>query len=150
MRYGGADYDTGSGSIRQACLAEDEVDGFGVSDTPKPQALDVRFLIVLFNCRLARCRAPDRTGGTDMGTSITVRNIDPGDKSWLQREARQTGVSTEEFVRRLIHEKRNKTERRPKPSEAFARHFGEDHGVELSPLVRCGYKPLASSGEEQT
>ena len=38
-----------------------------------------------------------------MGTSITVRDIDPGDKSWLRREARQTGVSMEELVRRLIH-----------------------------------------------
>ena len=67
-----------------------------------------------------------------MGTSITVRDIAPGDKSWLRREARQTGVSMEELVRRLIHEKRTKTERRPKPSEAFARHFGEDQGVEAS------------------
>ena len=84
-----------------------------------------------------------------MGTSITVRDIDPGDKSWLRREARQVGVSMEELVRRLIHEKRTKTERRPKPSEAFARHFGEDHGVELPPPVHCGYKPLSfSSGEE--
>ena len=41
----------------------------------------------------------------------------------------------EELVRRLIHEKRTKTDRRPKPSEAFARHFGENHGVEL-PLTR--------------
>ena len=45
-----------------------------------------------------------------MGTSITVRDIDPGDKSWLRREARQTGVSMEELVRRLIHEKRTKTD----------------------------------------
>ena len=82
-----------------------------------------------------------------MGTSsITVRNIDPADKSWLRRQARQTGVSMEELVRRLIHEKRTKTERRPRPSEAFARHFGEDHGVELPPPVRCGYKPLSFSG----
>ncbi len=71
-----------------------------------------------------------------------------GDKSWLRREARQSGVSMEELVRRLIHEKRTKTERRPKPSEAFARHFGEDHGVELPPPVRCGYKPLSFTGEE--
>ena len=98
-----------------------------------------------------------------MGTSITVRDvrgrpdrgssdkpsIDPGDKSWLRREARQIGVSMEELVRRLIHEKRTKTERRPKPSEAFARHFGEDHGVELPPAVRCGYKPLSFSGESE-
>ena len=84
-----------------------------------------------------------------MGTSITVRDINPGDKSWLRRESRQTGVSMEELVRRLIHEKRTKSERRLKPSEAFARHFGEDHGVELPPAVRYGYKPLSfSSGEE--
>ena len=54
----------------------------------------------------------------------------------------------EELVRRLIHEKRTKTERRAKPSEAFARHFGEEHGVELPPPVRCGYKPLSFSTEE--
>lgn len=82
-----------------------------------------------------------------MGTTITVRDIDPGDKSWLRREARQIGVSMEELVRRLIHEKRTKTERRLKPSEAFARHFGEEHGVELPPPVPCGYRPLSFSGE---
>ena len=78
-----------------------------------------------------------------MSTSITVRDLDPGDKSWLKREARQNGVSMEELVRRLIRERRTKTERTPKPSEAFARYFGEDHGVELPPPVRCGYKPPA-------
>jgi len=82
-----------------------------------------------------------------MGSSIIVRDIDPGDKSWLRREARQVGVSMEEFVRRLIHEKRTRTEDRPKPSEAFARYFGEEHGVELPPPVRCGYKPLSFSDE---
>ena len=66
-----------------------------------------------------------------MSSSSTVRDIEPGDKSWLKREAGQVGVSMEEFVRRLIQEKRTKTERRPKPSEALARHFGEDHGVDL-------------------
>ena len=59
-----------------------------------------------------------------MSSSIIIRAIDPRDKSWLQREARQIGVSMEELVRRLIHEKRTKTERRLTPSEAFARHFG--------------------------
>ena len=76
-----------------------------------------------------------------MSTSLTVRDIEPGDKSWLRREARHIGVSMEELVRRLIHEKRTTTQRRPKPSEAFARHFGEEHGVELPPRVRRGYKP---------
>ncbi len=84
-----------------------------------------------------------------MGTSITVRDIDPGDKSWLRREAQQIGVSMEELVRRLIHEKRTRTERRLKPSEAFARHFGEEHGVELPPLARCGYKPLTFSAKDK-
>ena len=84
-----------------------------------------------------------------MSTSITVRDIDPGDKSWLRREARQIGVSMEELVRRLIHEKRTKTEHRPKPSEAFARHFGKEHGVELPPTVRRGYKPLSFFPEEE-
>ncbi|MCY4192163.1 MAG: hypothetical protein OXD42_12735 [Rhodospirillaceae bacterium] len=82
-----------------------------------------------------------------MSKSLTVRDIDPGDKSWLRREARQVGVSMEEFVRRLIHEKRTRTEHRPKPSEAFARYFGEEHGVELPPPVRRGYKPLLFSRE---
>ncbi len=84
-----------------------------------------------------------------MSTSLTVRDIDPGDKSWLRREARQIGVSMEELVRRLIHEKRTKTEHRLKPSEAFARHFGEKHGVELPPTVRRGYEPLSFSPEEE-
>ena len=84
-----------------------------------------------------------------MSTSITVRDIDPGDKSWLRREARRTGVSTEELVRRLIHEKRTKTERRLKPSEACARQFGEKHGVELPPPVRRGYQPLSFSEEKE-
>ena len=84
-----------------------------------------------------------------MSNSITVRDIDPGDKSCLQREARQIGVSMEELVRRLIHEKRTATERRLKPSESFARHFGEKHGVELPPPVRCGYQPLSFSHEEE-
>ena len=83
-----------------------------------------------------------------MSTSITVRDIDPADKSWLKREARQVGVSMEEFVRRMIHEKREKTESRPRPSEAFARHFGERHGVELPARRRSGYSPLSFSTEE--
>ncbi len=80
-----------------------------------------------------------------MGTSITVRDIGPGDNSWLRRAAQQIGVSMGEPVRRLIHEKREKAERRPKPSEAFARHFGEGHCVDLPPPARCGYKPLSFS-----
>lgn len=83
-----------------------------------------------------------------MSTSLTVRDIDPADKSWLRREARHVGVSMEEFVRRLIHEKRTKTERRPKPSEAFARHFGERHGVDLPAPARFSYGPPSFAEED--
>lgn len=85
-----------------------------------------------------------------MSTSITIRDIDPGDRAWLRREARQIELSMEELVRRLIHEQRTKTELRPKPSEAFARHFGVDHGIDLPTTVRCGYRSLSlfSEGEE--
>ena len=84
-----------------------------------------------------------------MSTRITVHGLDPGDKSWLRREARQVGVSMEELVRRLIHEKRTKAERRPLPSEAFARHFGEAHGVDLPPPARWGDRPLPFSDERK-
>ena len=84
----------------------------------------------------------------DMSTSLTVRDIDPADKSWLKREARHVGVSMEEFVRRLIHENRTKTECRPKPSEAFARHFGEQHGVELPAPAHRAYRPLTFPTED--
>ena len=55
----------------------------------------------------------------------------------------------EELVRRLIHEKRARTERDLKPSNAFARHFGEEHGVELPSPVRRGHEPLSFSPEEE-
>ncbi len=31
---------------------------------------------------------------------------------------------------------------RPKPSEVFERHFGPEHGVELPPPSRRGYRPV--------
>ena len=80
--------------------------------------------------------------------SITVRDIDPGDESWLRREAQDIGVSLEELVRRLIHEKRSAADCRPKPSEAFARYFGEKHGVEVPPPGRRGYRPLGFADDE--
>ena len=83
-----------------------------------------------------------------MSTSLSGRDIDPGDKPWLRREAHHRAVSMEEFARCLVHEQRTRTERRPKPPGAFARHFGE-HGVELPTPVRPGYKPrsFAEAGE---
>lgn len=85
-----------------------------------------------------------------MSSVITVRNIDPGDKSWLRREARHQGISMEELVRRLIHERRERSETRyTKLSEAFRHYFGPDHGVELPSPVRYGYKPVSLPDEEQ-
>lgn len=83
-----------------------------------------------------------------MSSVITVRGIDPGDKSWLKREARETGVSMEEFVRRLIREQRERAERRTRPSEVFERFFGPEHGVDLPPPARYGYRPVVFAGED--
>lgn len=77
-----------------------------------------------------------------MSIIITVRNIDPGDKSWLQQEAKDQGVSMEEIVRRLIREKRQKAQAGEKPSEVFRRYFGPEHGVELPPRGQYGYRPV--------
>lgn len=41
--------------------------------------------------------------------------------------------------------KRPKPETRQKPSEAFARHFGVEHGVDLPPPARVSYRPLVFS-----
>lgn len=79
---------------------------------------------------------------TEVSTTITIRGLDPVDKSWLKRQARQDHVSMEEFVRRLIREKRKKTAKQPTPSEAFKRHFGPEHGVELRLDRRYGSPPL--------
>lgn len=82
-----------------------------------------------------------------MSSVIVVGRIDSGDKSWLRREARRAGVSMAQFVRLLIREKRERTERHEKPSDVFRRHFGPEHGVELPPRGRYGYKPPAFVGE---
>lgn len=85
-----------------------------------------------------------------MRSTITVRDIDPGDNGWLRREARHVGVSMEELVRRLIREKRVRSERRAKPSEAFDRYLGPEHGVELPPRQRFGYRPFSFLGDHGT
>ena len=83
-----------------------------------------------------------------MGASITVRDIDPADKSWPRRELQQIGISMEDLIRRLIHEIGAKTKRRPKPSDIFAWSFGEEHDVELPSSVRCGFEPVSFSDDD--
>ena len=84
-----------------------------------------------------------------MGNTITVRDIDPGDKAWLRREARYTGVSMEEFVRRLIRERRESSAGETRPSEVFERYFGSEYGVELPELSRHGYQPFVFEDEHE-
>ena len=77
-----------------------------------------------------------------MSSAITVRRLDPGDKAWLKSEAHRAGVSMEEFVRRLIRERRKKDRSRVKPSEAFRSQFGPEHGIELPLRGHYGYRPV--------
>lgn len=78
-----------------------------------------------------------------MTNSITIRDIDPRDKYRLEQQAGIEGVSVEEFVRRLIREKRTQCERQLKPSEIFKQYFGEEHGVELPKSTHVSYKPVS-------
>lgn len=81
-----------------------------------------------------------------MSSTVTVRDVEPGDKAWLKREARRLGISMEELVRRLIRRGRERARLREKPSEAFRKYFGPDHGVDL-PARRLGYRPSGSVEE---
>lgn len=83
-----------------------------------------------------------------MSTTITVRDLDPGDKSWLKREAHHLGISMESLVRRLIHERRESAQRRTVPSEVFKRYFGPEHGVDLSLRRQHGYRPVEFQDED--
>ena len=75
-----------------------------------------------------------------MGSTITVRDLPPDDKSWLQREARQLGLSMEALVRRIIRDRREQTQKRTAPSDVARRYFGPDHGIELSLRRNYGYR----------
>lgn len=66
-----------------------------------------------------------------MNNTDTVRDIDPRDEAWVQREAHLAGISAEEFIRRVIGEEREKAVRRTRPSDVFRHYFGPEHGVEL-------------------
>ena len=80
-----------------------------------------------------------------MSNTITVRSLDPHDKSWLRHEAQRRGVSMEALARQIIHERRERVQRHASPADAFKRHFGPEHGVELPPRVR--YRGSASPAQ---
>ncbi len=88
-----------------------------------------------------------RNGSGGLAPGAAGEGAAPGRTGiWFQDG--QAGISMEELVRRLIREKRAKHEHRLKPSEAFARYFGEEHGVELPSPARVSYRPLSFSGAE--
>ena len=77
-----------------------------------------------------------------MSSTITVRDIDPSDKAWLQAEAKRVGLSMEAYVRKMIEDRRAKTQVREKPSDVFKRYFGEDNGVDLPARPKVGIRPV--------
>ena len=85
-----------------------------------------------------------------MNTTITVRNVDPVDKSWLMQEARRNGTSMEEFVRRLFRECRKNSEQHSKPSDVFRQYFGPEHGIDLPLDQRFSYRPILFSNDDET
>ena len=59
------------------------------------------------------------------------------DMFWHECERRLGGVSVGELVRRET------------PSQVFRWHFGPEHGVELPPPQRYGYRPVALPEEDR-
>ena len=69
----------------------------------------------------------------------------------ITRSEQETSVlegDLEKHEDRRVDETRIKSDGRVKPSEAFARHFGEMHGVDLPPPIRRRYRPLFMANEE--
>ena len=77
-----------------------------------------------------------------MSSTITVRDIDPSDKAWLQAEAKRVGLSMELYVRKMIEERHAKTRQKRKPSEVFKRYFGPENGVDLPELPKVGARSI--------
>lgn len=84
-----------------------------------------------------------------MSSTMTMREIDPRDQAWVQREAHLAGISMEEFVRRIVRERRERAMRRTRPSDAFRHYFGPEHGVELLLPGRYGQRRVELADEKQ-
>ena len=80
-----------------------------------------------------------------MSSTITVRDIDPSDKAWLQSEAKHIDSSMESYVRKMIEERRAKTQQKEKPSEVFKQYFGAENGVDLPELPKVDARPIKFS-----
>ena len=75
--------------------------------------------------------------------------MDPEDKIWIQDQARQLGISMSEFIRRLLHDHRMRTEYQLQPPKAFAEYFGEKHGVELPERSQFSYRPITLTEKKE-
>lgn len=83
-----------------------------------------------------------------MSYTITVRGLGEGEKTWLQTEAKDAGISMEEFVRRMIRRQREESTRGESVSDICLRYFGPEKGVELPPRGQSGYRPLEFPEDE--
>ena len=83
-----------------------------------------------------------------MSYAITVRGLDEREKSWLKAEASEAGISMEEFVRRMIRKQREASTPKESVSDIFRKYFGPEHGVELPPRGKYGYRPLEFPEDE--
>lgn len=83
-----------------------------------------------------------------MSFVITVRGLNPSEKSWLKAEAREAGISMEEFVRRMIRRQREQDSHSESVADLFLRHFGPEHGVELPPRQQYSYRPVQFPPDE--
>lgn len=85
-----------------------------------------------------------------MSSTITVRDIDPTDKAWLQAEAKRVGLSMESYIRKMIEERRARSQVDEKPSDVFRRYFGEENGVDLLERPKVGVRPVDFSDDDAT
>ena len=83
-----------------------------------------------------------------MGFAITVRGLKEREISWLKAEAKDAGISMEEFVRRMIRAERERRIGSESVSDIVLRYFGPEHGVELPPRGQYGYRPLEFPEDE--
>ena len=83
-----------------------------------------------------------------MGYAIRVRGPDEREKSWLKAAASEAGISMEEFVRRMIRKQREASIPKESVSDIFLKYFGPEHGMELPPRGKFGYRPLEFPEDE--
>ena len=83
-----------------------------------------------------------------MGSAITVRGLNEAERIWLKAEAKDAGISMEEFVRRMIRRQREESTRGESVADICRRYFGPENGVELPPRGRYGYRPLEFPEDE--